>query len=164
MANYMLYVLLWVCVAALTGWVLGFKIALAGQLCTLAALEQTCTAREDERSTADKIRIFLTTAATPWPTSIELSSSVLMKWTKCLCSREPLLIFLHYRRLPSSWLWFLVCFNLLFVGQSAERRFLSGGSQWLLATAREDYSEGWMADASLVWKSWEDTWEKKTEA
>lgn len=53
MANYMLYVLLRVCVADLTGSVLGFKIAMAEQLFTLAALEQTCTARADKRSTAD---------------------------------------------------------------------------------------------------------------
>lgn len=92
-----------------------------------------------------------------WPASIELSSSVLMKRTKCLGSREPLLIFLHYRRLFPSWLWFLICCNLLFVGQSAERPFLSRGSQWLRAAGREDYSDGWTADTSLGWKSREDT-------
>lgn len=98
-----------------------------------------------------------------WPASIELSSSVLLKRTKCLGSREPLLIFLHYRRLFPSWLWFLICCNLLFVGQSAERPFLSRGSQRLRPAGREDYSDGWTADTSLGWKSREDT-SGKTEA
>lgn len=67
--------------------------------------------------------VFAFAIAMSWPASIELSSSILMKRAKCLGSREPLLIFLHYHRLFPSWLWFLICCNLLFVGQSAERPF-----------------------------------------